>query len=68
MVKLGLQSYTFCLYFILFLPLWIRIRFRNTDPQSLLSTDPFWIRIHNTAHNMSRDDGDPLPYLIKEYN
>ena len=69
MMKLCLQSYTFCFYFILFLPLWIRIRFWNTDPQSLLRTDPCWIRIHNTAHNTSRDDGgDPLPYPMKEYN
>ena len=42
-----LKSYTFCLYFNLFLHVWIRIRNLNTDqdPQSS------WIRIHNTAHN-----------------
>ena len=35
--------YTFCVLFILFLPLWICIRIR------IKNTDPIWIRIHNTG-------------------
>ena len=36
---LCLKFYTFCLYFILYLHVWIRIRNKNPDPQSS------WIRI-----------------------
>ena len=40
-LKKFLQSYTFCLYFILFLHVWIRIRILDTDPDQQSS----WIRI-----------------------
>ena len=32
MLYFYLQSYTFCLHFILYLHVWIRIRIGNTDP------------------------------------
>ena len=38
-IYLCIQSYTFCLYFNLYLNVWIQIRIPNTDPQRS------WIRI-----------------------
>ena len=46
-VNLCLKSYTFCLYFILYLHVWIRIYTK------LLNTDPNLIRIHNTGYKLS---------------
>ena len=49
MVKL---SSTFCLLFIVFSPVWIRISIRNINPDSqkyqILNTDTAWIQIYNT--------------------
>ena len=45
--------YIFCLHFILYLHVWIRIGIRNTDPDPgsswIPGTDPIRIQIHNTA-------------------
>ena len=47
--SLNFISYTFCLYFILNLHVWIRIRIGNMDPDPQSSW--IWIRIHNTSQN-----------------
>ena len=43
----------------LFLPVWIRIRNTDPNPQScLIGTDPIWIRMHNTDCDLRfADDG-----------
>ena len=50
-VNLCLKSYTFGLYFILYLHVWIRIRIRNT------------IRIHKAPEYGSNLDPDPEHWL-----
>ena len=51
MVNFCHQSYTICLWFILILPVWIRIRIRTTDP------DPqsCWIQDPDPKHCMCRE-------------
>ena len=48
-VNLCVNSYNFCLYFILYLHVWIQICIQNTDPDPQRSWLWIWIRIHNTS-------------------
>ena len=61
-VNLCLKSYTFCLYFILYLHVWIRIRIKNTDPYPQSS----WIRIQYGSG--SNTDPDPQHWFSLRKN
>ena len=56
-VNLYLKSHTSCLFFILFLHVWIRICILNTDPypQSSWIRIRIRLRIHNTVNNSDPD-------------
>ena len=63
MVNLFLKSYTFCLYFIPYLHVWIRIRIRNRDPDvPVLSS---WIRIKYGSAG-STTQGVRVPYAVPD--
>ena len=62
-VNLYLKSHTFCLYFILFIHVWIRIRIPNKDPDPQSSWIRIRFRIHNTVWNWPKQSDQSHHYI-----